>query len=115
MIIASGWRMPAAMPWATRARVSTFSFGASPPTTDATENSASEPMKVARTPIASLSQALSSMEPVIAARKPVDIHCAWSCPIPKTPMMSGRATLTTVEDSTTVMVAIMVVVITSHR
>ena len=72
-------------------------------------------MKVARTPIASFSHALSSMDAVIAARKPVDIHWTWSCPMPKTPMMSGKATLTTVDDSTTVIVAIMVVVMTSHR
>ena len=82
---------------------------------EATEKSASDPMKVARTPIASFSHALSSMDAVMAARKPVDIHWAWSCPIPKTPMMSGNATFTTVDDRTTVMVAIMVVEITSHR
>jgi hypothetical protein len=35
--------------------------------------------------------------------------------MPKTPMMSGSATLTTVVDSDVVMVAIMVVKITSHR
>ena len=71
--------------------------------------------KVARWPRVSTIQALSSMVPVIAARKPVDRSCALSWPMPKAPIISGRATLTMVAVRIVAIVPIMTVAVTSQR
>jgi hypothetical protein len=46
------------------------------------------------------------MVAVMAARKPVDSHCAFVCSMPKAPMISGTATLTIVADRMTEIEAI---------
>ena len=54
------------------------------------------------------------MVAVMAARKPVESHCTWSCPRPKAPMMSGSATLTMVEAAVVAMVPSMTVTVANH-
>jgi hypothetical protein len=76
MIMASGWTMPAAAPWMTRARMRTFSSGASPPRTEPPMNVASAARMLSRWPNARSAQSVSSMVAVMAARKPVESHCA---------------------------------------
>src|SRR3546814_4263475 len=76
-------------------------------------NSATAPWNDARGPKRPISQAFSSIDTVIADRKPLDIQCAWSWPIPKAPMMSGIATFTIVDDMTIEIMAIIVVTVTA--
>src|SRR3546814_13332042 len=83
------------------------------PITEARTNSATAPRNDARGPKRPTSQAFSSIDTVIADRKPLDIQCAWSWPIPKAPMMSGIATFTIVDDMIIEIMAIIVVKVTA--
>jgi len=51
-------------------------------------------------------QAANNRPAVMAARKPVDNHCACGRPIEKSSMIAGRATLMLVEASTMAMLPI---------
>jgi len=114
MIMASGWTTPAAAPCTTRASVSTVSFGARPPRTEPARKTAIETVIVSRIPKARLAQSASSIVAVMAARKPVEIHCACTALMPKAPMTAGMATFTIVVDNTTEMVAIMIEPVAIH-
>ena len=65
--ITSGWAMPALKPWRMRAKISTSSFGAMPPSSAPAEKKNSAPMKVRRSPRTPDIQAFSSMPAVIVA------------------------------------------------
>ncbi len=58
---------------------------------------------------------MASIEIVIAAMKPADIHCARSWPSVKTRLMSGTATLTIVADMIDATVPIITVSNTRQR
>ena len=114
MIIASGWTIPAAAPCTTRASVSTVSFGASPPATDPARKTPIATFIVSRIPKARSAQSARSIVAVMAARNPVEIHCACTALIPKAPITAGMATFTMVVDSTTEIVATMIVPVANH-
>ncbi len=107
--------MPAAAPWITRAMVSTVSLGAIPPRTEPAANRTSAAIMLRRWPNARLAQSASSMVAVMAARKPVEIHCASTWLMPKVPITPGIATLTIVVESTTATAATITVPVASHR
>ena len=56
-----------------------------------------------------------SIETVIAAMKPADIHCARSWPSANTRLMSGTATLTMVDDMIDAIVPVITVSRTHQR
>ena len=107
--------MPAAAPCSTRATIRTFSSGAMPPSTEPSVNSASAARMLPRWPNARSAQSVSSMVAVMAARKPVDSHCASTWLMPNAPMTSGIATLTMVADRITAIAAISAVTVASQR
>ena len=106
--------MPAAAPCTTRASVSTVSLGASPPRIEPARKIPIAAFIVRRIPKARLAQSASSIVAVMAARKPVEIHCACTALMPKAPMTAGIATFTIVVDKTTEIVAIMIVPVAHH-
>jgi hypothetical protein len=113
--IDSGCTSPAAAPWMTRATVSACSLGARPPSTEPSMNTNSAPFMPARKPKDLFTQSVSSMVAVMAARKPVAIHCACTWPMPKAPITSGIATFTIVVESTTAIEAIVTVRVAHQR
>ena len=70
---------------------------------------------LSRWPKALLAQSASSIVAVIAARNPVEIHCASTWLMPNVPMTPGIATLTIVVESTTAIAAIITVPVASQR
>ena len=62
-----------------------------------------------------MNQEAVTIPAVIAAKYPEDKSCALSRPMLKAPMMSGKATLTVVIDSTTVMAPTMQVTVANQR
>ena len=80
--------------------MSTFSSGAWAASSNDASSTPMALMKVARKPKRPTSHDCINIATLVPASAPVDSQCAWSCPMPKVPMMSGTATLTTVVVST---------------
>ena len=113
--IESGCSKPATAPCTIRLKISTDSLGLNPASTNAAMKTPRAPMKVLRWPKLRIIHAWSSMAIVIAARAPVESHCARFCPMPKVPMISGIATFTVVVVSTAEIVPSMTVPVASQR
>jgi len=78
-------------------------------------NSVMVAMTVLRSPRARWAQSVSSMVAVMAARNPVDSHCALVWSMPNVPMTSGIATLTRVAERITEIAATSAVTVASQR
>ena len=111
----SGWITPAAIPCINRPKLSASSVSEIPLIIEPKMKMVIIIALVRRSPKMEMNQAADTIPAVIAAKYPEDSNCALSRPIPKAPMMSGKATLTVVIERTTVMAPTMLVTVANHR
>ena len=104
--MASGWITPAQRPWTMRRAINSQAPVATNANSDAAMNSSNPACTVSRAPKRASAQADSSNPAVMAARKPVDNHCANGRPMAKSAMIAGKATLMLVEASTIAMLPV---------
>lgn len=89
--------MPAQAPMTMRRAISCQADVATRARSDARQNRPSPNCTVRRAPSRAWHQAASSRPAVMAARNPVESHCASGRPMPKSAMIAGNATLILVE------------------